>query len=56
MLELRGALQDKVAVLRFLRDLERHIGMKDFALQQHFDIVLGFDIGTSQAQIMMVLF
>ncbi|KAH8909466.1 hypothetical protein BR93DRAFT_924444 [Coniochaeta sp. PMI_546] len=45
MLELRGCMQNKDAMMRFLEDLERHIGMKGFALQQHFDIVVGSDIG-----------
>ena len=46
VLELGGTINDRFEVLRFLKDLDRHIEMKTLPLSQNFDIVIGSDIGT----------
>ncbi|KAH8891477.1 hypothetical protein GQ53DRAFT_865128 [Thozetella sp. PMI_491] len=47
VLELGGTVHHKLMVLRFLKDVERKIGMRRYPLGKHFDLVVGSEIGTS---------
>ncbi|KAB5529005.1 hypothetical protein GE09DRAFT_974861, partial [Coniochaeta sp. 2T2.1] len=51
MLEISGNAQSKFTMMKFLTDLEHHIGMKGYALGQHFDLLAGSDIGTYLAHV-----
>lgn len=44
-LEIVGAIQSKVKIVDFLRQLQHHVGLPLYALREQFDLVKGSGIG-----------